>query len=66
MTCAMTNLKPRADFAKCAGQAENGVMLCAYRTGCARFIRPSAENQCWANFWLAGDDCPQYVSITPA
>ena len=65
MTYAMTNLKPRADFAKCAGQAENEVMQCAYRTGCARFVRPPAENQYWADFWVAGDDCPQYVSITP-
>ena len=58
--------RPRADFAKCAGQSEIATNICAYRTGCDRYLRPTAEKQYWMDFWKAEDDCPQYVSITIA
>lgn len=68
MTYAMTKevFKPRSNFVKCAGQAEDGTMLCGYRTGCARYVRESATFQDWADFWKAGDDCPQYVTAPTA
>lgn len=51
------------DKAKCAGQAPDGTMLCAYRERCSRFVRPVGDRQRWADFWKSGDDCPQYESV---
>jgi hypothetical protein len=51
------------NFVKCAGQAKDGSMVCAYRTGCHRFTSESVRFQDWADFWQAGDDCPKYFSV---
>ena len=56
-------MKAINDKAKCAGQAEDGTRVCAYREQCARYVRPAGDRQVWANFWLAGDDCVQYESL---
>lgn len=52
-----------ADTAKCTGQAADGTNVCAYREACLRFKAPANERQRWADFWKAGDDCVQYLSI---
>lgn len=59
-------LSPRNDTAKCAGQAPDGTQVCAYRHACARYMRPAGDSQVWADFWMANDDCAQYISLVSA
>lgn len=56
-------MNPNNDKAKCKGQAPDGTQVCAYREQCARYVRPAGDNQAWADFWMAGEDCPQYESL---
>jgi hypothetical protein len=58
-----TEFKIQNDIIKCAGQDEKGNMICAYRTSCDRYMREPSKFQDWANYWKAGDDCPQYRTI---
>lgn len=51
------------DLAKCAGQAPDKTMVCAYREQCKRFVMPASEHQAWSEFWRGGDDCPNYISV---
>lgn len=51
------------DLAKCAGQAPDGTMLCAYRERCKRYVMPASEHQAWTDFWKGGDDCASYISV---
>jgi len=52
-----------ADTSKCAGQAADGTLKCAYRERCLRYVAPANENQAYAKFWVNGDDCAHYLSI---
>lgn len=52
-----------SDKTKCKGEAPNGTNVCAYRTGCLRFVATSINRNDYADFWKAGDDCPKYLSI---
>lgn len=60
-----TNKKPRisADTSMCKGQSPEGTNVCGYRERCLRYVAKPNERQVWAEFYLAGDDCPQYLSI---
>lgn len=51
------------DLAKCAGQAPDGTMVCAYREQCKRYVMPASEHQAWTEFWKGGDDCASYISV---
>jgi hypothetical protein len=62
-TIELQDFMIKSNFVKCKGQAEDGSMVCAYRTGCDRYISEPVKFQDWADFWLAGDDCPKYVSV---
>ena len=62
----MNDLEKRNQSEKCAGQESDGTRQCAYRNACARYVRPSGDSQRWADYWKAGDDCPQYISLVGA
>jgi hypothetical protein len=51
------------DLAKCAGQAPDGSMVCAYREQCKRYVMPASNHQAWSEFWRGGDNCPNYIVI---
>ena len=51
------------DLAKCAGQADDGTMVCAYREQCKRYVMPTSDYQSWTEFWKGGDDCASYISV---
>jgi len=57
------NIFRNKDFSKCAGQAPDGTMVCAYRKQCKRYVMPTSDHQAWADFWKGGDDCASYVSL---
>ena len=56
-------MKISADTSKCAWQAPDGTLKCAYREKCLRYVAPSNERQVYSEFWRAGDDCAQYISL---
>jgi hypothetical protein len=49
---------------KCKGQADNGTQVCGYRERCARYVIEDKSAQ-YKPFYIAGDDCPKYESLTP-
>lgn len=60
----MTN-KPKisADTSMCKGQSPDGENVCGYRERCLRYMAKPNKGQDFKPFYLAGDDCPQYLSI---
>jgi hypothetical protein len=51
-------LSPRADVSKCEG------IGCAFKTGCGRFLRPSAQHQTWSSFYaINSDDCSYFEIV---
>lgn len=56
-------MKISADTSKCAGQAPDGTLKCAYREQCLRYVAPANDRQVYSEFLRAGDDCPSYLSV---
>jgi hypothetical protein len=48
---------------KCKGEAPDGTKVCGYRNWCNRFVPKDSTETDIEEFWRAGDDCPQFLSI---
>lgn len=54
---------PIITITKCKGENPDKSYVCAGRDVCYRYIKPATETQDYADFWKAGDACPNSESV---
>jgi hypothetical protein len=56
--------KINTDTDMCKGEAPDGTMICGYRERCLRYKATPNDGQFYEEFFRAGDDCAQYLSLS--
>lgn len=60
----MRVIKISADTSKCTGESKDKDYICDGRDYCLRYVAPANPYQVWTDFWKAGNDCANGISLT--